>query len=187
MCKHTNKHAYPHNPMASSHRFTHLGMLEYTVINNTTLCICVCAHCDSVHLIMFFLLYIFCFNIFFARAFAAKSFFSLSFSRSVLLLLSFFFCRSVSDGAIWQWAQGEEANADLMRRRAGGIERCIATVMWGDGPVSPWGIRLLSCGMDAGAALARLHLPSCPPHPPPPTHPCNPRLHLPPYTFPPLT
>lgn len=40
-----------------------------------------------------------------------------------------FFCGGASDGAIWQRAQGEEANADLMRRRAGGIERCIATVM----------------------------------------------------------
>lgn len=50
-----------------------------------------------------------------------------------------------SDRAIWQRAQGGEANADQMSRRAGRIEKCIGTVMCGDGPMSPWGIRVLSC------------------------------------------
>lgn len=50
-----------------------------------------------------------------------------------------------SDQAIWQRAQGGVANADLMSRRASRIEKCIGTVMWGDGPISPWGIRVLSC------------------------------------------
>lgn len=50
-----------------------------------------------------------------------------------------------SDRAIWRRAQGEEANADLMSRRACRIEKCIGTVMWGDVPISPWGIRVLSC------------------------------------------
>lgn len=50
-----------------------------------------------------------------------------------------------SDRAIWERAQGGEANADLMSRRACRIEKCISTVMWGDVPISPWGITVLSC------------------------------------------
>lgn len=50
-----------------------------------------------------------------------------------------------SDRAIWKRAQGGEANADLMSRWACRIEKCIGTVMWGDVPISPSGIRVLSC------------------------------------------
>lgn len=76
-----------------------------------------------------------------------------------------------SDRAIWQRAQGGEANADLMSQQPGRIEKCIGAVMWGDGPMSPWGIRILSCSRWGTQARP---------------HPSTSSL-LPPYTFPSLS
>lgn len=37
-----------------------------------------------------------------------------------------------------------DENPDLMSRQANRNEECIGAVMWEDGPMSPWGIRVLS-------------------------------------------
>lgn len=92
-----------------------------TVLNKPTLCVCVCV-----------------------RRFVCRGTYSCMCVYASCCWIGIVF-PCASDRAIWERAQGGDANADLMSRRLCRIEKCIATVMWGDVPISPWGIRVLSC------------------------------------------